>query len=73
MMIGTSTFAYVDDAGIMGQFNYDNSMTALYNFYYGFVSLVDWRFDTLQNARPDTVDSLYFKVLLSYIYLFKKL
>lgn len=26
MMIGTTAFAYVDDAGIMGQFNYDNSM-----------------------------------------------
>lgn len=26
MMIGMNAFAYVDDAGIMGQFNYDNSM-----------------------------------------------
>ena len=26
MMIGMNAFAYVDDAVIMGQFNYDNSM-----------------------------------------------
>lgn len=26
MMIGTTAFAYTDDAGIMDHFNYDNSM-----------------------------------------------
>lgn len=39
MMIGTTTFAYSDDVGVMGQFNYDNSM-----YMYDYLNSNDYRF-----------------------------
>ena len=39
ILIGTTSFAYVDDAGIMGQFNYDNSM-----YMWDYLNANDYRF-----------------------------
>lgn len=39
MMLGTTAFAYVDDAGIMGQFDYDDSM-----YMWDYLNANDYRF-----------------------------